>query len=89
MGGLIFGYDVGVIAGARSQVSQEMNLKCSQEELLVSLMPLGAVSSSLVSGKMMDNLGRKVTIQITCFVFLVGALLMSMGSSFSLVLLGR
>ena len=89
IGGVIFGYDVGVIAGARSQVAKEMDLTCTQEELLVSLMPLGAVSSSLVSGRMMDILGRKVTIQITCIVFLVGALLMSLASAFGFILLGR
>ena len=89
IGGLIFGYDVGVIAGARSQVAKEMMLRCSQEELLVSLMPLGAVSSSLVSGKMLDNLGRRGTIIITCLVFLTGALLMSLASGLGLLLLGR
>jgi len=89
LGGVIFGYDVGVIAGARSQVAKEMDLLCTQEELLVSLMPLGAVSSSLVSGKMMDNLGRKVTIQITCLVFLAGSLMMSLSSNFGSILVGR
>ena len=89
IGGVIFGYDVGVIAGARSQVAKEMDLTCTQEELLVSLMPLGAVSSSLVSGRMMDNLGRKVTIQITCIVFLVGALLMSLASAFGFILINK
>lgn len=89
IGGVIFGYDVGVIAGARSQVAREMALHCTQEELLVSLMPLGAVSSSLVSGRMMDSLGRRVTILATCLVFLAGALMMSLASSLGLLLVGR
>lgn len=89
IGGVIFGYDVGVIAGARSQVAAEMGLTCTQEELLVTLMPLGAVSSSLVSGKLMDGLGRRVTIQLTCLVFLAGSGLMSLSSGLGLLLLGR
>ena len=89
IGGVIFGYDVGVIAGARSQVAEEMALTCTQEELLVSLMPLGAVSSSLVSGRLMDGLGRRVTIQLTCLVFLAGSGLMSLSSGLGLLLLGR
>ena len=89
LGGLIFGYDVGVIAGARSLVARDLSLLCSQEELLVSLMPLGAVSSCLVSGRMLDRLGRKVTIQLTCLVFLTGSLLLSLPDSLALLLAGR
>lgn len=89
IGGVIFGYDVGVIAGARSQVAAEMGLTCTQEELLVTLMPLGAVTSSLVSGRLMDGLGRRVTIQLTCLVFLAGSGLMSLSSGLGLLLLGR
>ena len=89
LGGLIFGYDVGVIAGARSLVARDLGLLCSQEELLVSLMPLGAVSSCLVSGRLLDSLGRKVTIQLTCLVFLAGSLLLSLAQSLPLLLAGR
>ena len=32
LGGLLFGYDVGVIAGARSMLAQDMSLSCSEEE---------------------------------------------------------
>ena len=33
LGGLIFGYDVGVIAGARTLVARDLGLLCTQEEL--------------------------------------------------------
>ena len=89
LGGLIFGYDVGVIAGARSLVARDLALLCSQEELLVSLMPLGAVSSCLVSWRLLDRLGRKVTIQLTCLVFLAGSLLLSLASGLAPLLAGR
>jgi hypothetical protein len=35
-GGVLFGYDVGVISGAKVQVAHEMELTCGQEEALVS-----------------------------------------------------
>ena len=89
LGGLIFGYDVGVIAGARTMVARDLSLLCSQEELLVSLMPLGAVSSCLLSGRLLDRLGRKVTIQLTCLVFLAGSLLLGLAESLPLLLAGR
>jgi len=89
LGGLLFGYDVGVIAGARSMVAQDMDLTCSEEELVVSLMPLGAVSASIVSGWLMNNVGRKYTIQLTSFVFVLGAVSMGAANSLTALLVGR
>ena len=40
IGGLLFGYDVGIITGAKLQVAHDLELTCAQEELLVALMPL-------------------------------------------------
>ena len=36
-GGVLFGYDVGVISGAKVQVAHEMELSCGQEEALVNI----------------------------------------------------
>jgi len=89
VGGLLFGYDVGVIAGARSMLAQDMSLSCSEEELVVSLMPLGAVSSSLVSGWLLNNLGRKYSIQLTALMFILGAVVMGAADSLAVILVGR
>eukprot|EP00092_Neocalanus_flemingeri_P028649 GFUD01031109.1.p1 GENE.GFUD01031109.1~~GFUD01031109.1.p1 ORF type:complete len:561 (-),score=168.17 GFUD01031109.1:412-2094(-) len=89
LGGVLFGYDVGVIAGARTMLAKDMSLTCTQEELVVSLMPLGAVSASIVSGWLMNNLGRKRTIQLTAVVFAVGAVVMGLANSLVVVLVGR
>jgi len=89
LGGLLFGYDVGVIAGARPLLAQDMSLTCSEEELVVSLMPLGAVSASIISGWLLNNLGRKYSIQFTAFLFTVGALIMAMANNLVVVLVGR
>lgn len=51
----MFGYDVGVISGAKVQVAHEMDLTCGEEEALVSLMPMGALSASLVTGKLLNR----------------------------------
>lgn len=89
LGGVLFGYDVGVIAGARTLVAQDMSLTCTQEELVVSLMPLGAVSASLLSGWLLNSIGRKHCIQLTAIVFTVGALIMGMANTLVVVLVGR
>jgi len=89
LGGVLFGYDVGVIAGARSLLAQDMNLNCQEEELVVSMMPLGAVSASLVSGWLLNTLGRKYSIQLTALMFTMGALVMGMADSLIVLLVGR
>ena len=58
---------MGVIAGARGGVARELGLACRQQELLVSIMPLGAVSASLAAGSLIDTFGRKLTIQASVF----------------------
>jgi len=89
LGGLLFGYDVGVIAGARTMLAKDMNLTCPEEELVVSLMPLGAVSASVVSGWLLNNLGRKYSIQFTASMFTVGALVMGLADNLVTILAGR
>jgi MFS family permease len=55
----------------------------------VSLMPLGAVSASLVAGRLLNTLGRKLTIQLTALAFTAGSLLMAFAPSLGPLLLGR
>jgi len=70
-------------------LAQDMSLTCTQEELVVSLMPLGAVSASLVSGWLLNNIGRKRSIQLTAGVFIVGAVVMGLANSLGVLLVGR
>lgn len=89
IGGLLFGYDVGIITGAKLQVAHDLELTCAQEELLVALMPLGALSASLVADPCLSGIGRKTTIQLTAFIFTLGALLMAFSHSLLQLLIGR
>jgi len=89
IGGLLFGYDVGVISGAKVQVAHEMGLTCGEEEALVGLMPIGALSASLVAGKLLNRFGRKVTIQLTGVAFTAGSLGMAFAGNLPVLLIGR
>jgi hypothetical protein len=51
LGGLLFGYDVGIISTALPQVKVAFSLSCLQEEMTVSFMLFGALFASLVGGK--------------------------------------
>lgn len=51
LGGLLFGYDIGVISGAKIQIQKELKLSCVQIECIVAMLPVGAMIASLMGGK--------------------------------------
>ena len=50
LGGLLFGYDMGIISAALPHVKQAFSLSCAEEEAVVSLMLVGGLFASLVGG---------------------------------------
>lgn len=72
IGGLLFGYDVGVVEGALPQLTREMNLSLGQQDMVVACMVLGAVFGSVVAGYLTDRLGRWLTIVLTDLTFIAG-----------------
>src|SRR4030081_2954359 len=79
LGGLLFGYDTGVISGALLYMKSELNLTAVTQGLVVSCLLFGAAVGALVGGKLADALGRRRSLQICAVTFLIGAL----GSSLS------
>ncbi|OUD04631.1 sugar porter family MFS transporter [Streptomyces swartbergensis] len=73
-GGLLFGYDTGVLNGALEPMKQDLALNSVTEGLVVSSLLIGAAIGSLVVGRMSDSLGRKKTLTILATIFLVGTL---------------
>ena len=56
LGGLLFGYDIGIISGAKIQIQKEMDFTCVQIEVIVAMLPVGAFVASLGGGKMYSQL---------------------------------
>lgn len=74
-GGLLFGYDTGVINGAFSSLKQYMALTPTTEGLVMSVLLVGAALGSVFGGKFADYFGRRKYLLFLSFVFLIGALL--------------
>ena len=51
VGGVLFGYDLGVISGAKGQMQRELGLSCAQVGALVAFLPIGGFFASLVGGE--------------------------------------
>ena len=58
LGGLLFGYDTGVISGALIFIKREFGLTTTVEEIVVSGVLLGATIGAIVGGKAADLFGE-------------------------------
>jgi sugar porter (SP) family MFS transporter len=72
-GGLLFGFDTGVISGALPFLKQYWQLTDASIELITTTVLIGAVAGAIVSGKLSDITGRKRMIIINAVIFSVGA----------------
>jgi Sugar (and other) transporter len=89
IGGILFGYDLGVISGALPQLTKTFALTESQQELVVSVLYIGGLIGAGVGGPLCDTFGRKTTILLTDIIFASGAILLLLAPSFEIVILGR
>lgn len=74
LGGLLFGFDTGVISGALLFISQDFRLNAFTEGFIVSSLLLGAMVGAGVSGALSDRLGRRTIILVAAVIFAVGAI---------------
>jgi sugar porter (SP) family MFS transporter len=74
LGGLLFGYDTGVIAGALLFIKGDFDLGSFGQGLVVAAVPIGAVAGAAIAGPAADRYGRRLMILLAAAVFIVGAL---------------
>ncbi|WP_406690274.1 sugar porter family MFS transporter [Saccharopolyspora sp. ID03-671] len=74
LGGLLFGYDIGVISGALLFIADDFALTPLLEGVVTSALLLGAAIGALTGGRLCDRLGRRTTLLIAAGVFVLGAL---------------
>lgn len=89
LGGLLFGYDTGVVSGAQFYFVREFHLSPTQQELAVSSVLIGALAGALIAGKAADWLGRKRFLLLTGIVFGVGAILTAFAPTYQLLVASR
>lgn len=89
LGGLLFGYDMGVISGALPLLAKEYDLSRRQQEFVVSILYMGCGVGALFGGTFCDFYGRRKTILIVDGVFLVSAVVLFLAPSLYYVCFGR
>ena len=89
IGGLLFGYDTGVISGAIIFIRKELRLSTIQQELVVSIVLVGAAVGALSGGRLADIFGRRSMLLVTAFIFVAGALICAFTPSLAILVVGR
>ena len=72
-GGLLFGFDTGVISGAIPFLQKDFGIDDGTIELITTAGLVGASAGALFCGKVTDYLGRKKVILASAVIFAVGA----------------
>jgi major inositol transporter-like SP family MFS transporter len=88
-GGLLFGYDTGVINGALTPLSKDLGINAVGEGLVGSLLLFGAALGALIGGRINDRWGRKNTITLNAVIFLLGTILCVVAPNLEVLLVGR
>jgi sugar porter (SP) family MFS transporter len=90
LGGLLFGYDTGVVSGALLFLKKDFGgLSSFQQELVTSLLLVGAMVGALAAGRVADVVGRRPTILATALIFVVGVLLAAFAPAYWTLILAR
>jgi len=89
LGGLLAGYNTGVIAGAILFVEKDFQLNSMQVEIAISAGLIGAIIGALCAGPINDMLGRKRALMLLAIVFIVGSRVTAVASTYGIFLAGR
>lgn len=89
LGGLLFGYDTGVISGALIFIQKTFALSTFHQELVVSVVLVGACVGALSGGRLADRFGRRGMLIFTAVTFIAGALICAMSTDVTMLIFGR
>ncbi|GAB3300597.1 sugar porter family MFS transporter [Parasphingorhabdus pacifica] len=73
-GGLLFGYDTGVINGALEPMKADLGLTPVTEGFVVSILIFGAAFGAAIGGKLADRHGRRQNILLLSGIFILGTI---------------
>ncbi|WP_157975624.1 sugar porter family MFS transporter [Brachybacterium sp. YJGR34] len=89
LGGLLFGYDTGIIAGALLQLREDLDLSSREQEIVVSVILLGAMVGALIAGRLAVRYGRRSVVTGVAVVFGLGAIAAALSPNVAVLIASR
>ncbi len=89
LGGLLSGYDTGVISGALLFINESWDLADTTQGILVSSVLIGAVIGAATNGILADMFGRKKIIMATAVIFILGSILCAFAPNIYVLIASR
>jgi MFS transporter, SP family, galactose:H+ symporter len=75
IGGMLFGYDIGVISGAENLLTSSFHLSSGAEEVAIAAVLIGAVVGGVLGGPMANRFSRRYTLLAMAILYAIGAIL--------------
>jgi SP family myo-inositol transporter-like MFS transporter 13 len=89
LGGLLYGVDVGIIAGALPYLEATSGFNAGQLSTVVAAVLLGSVISTLFAGTLADWMGRKPLMALSGVLFVVSIPMIALSHGYQPLILGR
>jgi len=89
LGGLLYGVDVGIIAGALPYLEATSGLTGGQLSIVVAAVLLGSVISTLFAGLLADWMGRKSLMALSGLMFVISIPIIALAQGYGPLVLGR
>ena len=89
LGGLLYGIDVGIIAGALPYLQATSGLNADQLSFIVAAVLLGSVISTLFAGLLADWMGRKKLMCLSGLLFVASIPIIALANGYAPLVLGR
>ncbi|WP_110954872.1 sugar porter family MFS transporter [Anaerosinus massiliensis] len=90
-GGLLFGYDTGVVNGALPYMSMpdQLNLNAYTQGLVVAILQLGAAIGAITIGKITDIYGRQKTLILLSLLFFISTIACALSPNVPVMVISR
>jgi sugar porter (SP) family MFS transporter len=89
LGGILFGYDLGVISGVLVFIAKVWHLTSFEKGMVTASISVGAMIGAAIASKTNNRLGRKRSIMVAAVVVIIGTLFATFSPSLALLTASR
>lgn len=89
IGGILYGYDIGVISGALLFIRKTIPMNDTEVGLIVGAVLGGGLLGTLLAGPVSDHFGRRILIILSSIIFICGVVSILFANNFMTLLISR